>query len=158
MRTLYAASGSASASCRVSSCWSWWLEVTWRPSWDRTDRGLYVYTTPFSVILYICLCGTLNWAVLSPGPEFLSHTAGAAANGQRHCLWLSIPGGKPLHTQVKIHSQLILLQGYAHVCLCVCVILRDTCWSNVCSKNKHWAFRLAILCNVGFFFEIQICF
>ncbi len=61
--------------------------------------------------VYMCSCGTLNWAVLHPGPDLLSHHAGAATDGQRHRLWLSLPGREPLHTQVQIHSQLLLLRA-----------------------------------------------
>lgn len=61
----------------------------------------------------LCVCvlwcmRVLNWAVPYPGPELISHHAGAAADGQRHRLGLSLPGGEPLHTQVHIPAQLLL--------------------------------------------------
>lgn len=55
MRTLCAASGSVWTSCHVSSCWSWWLEETWRASWDRTGHGLYVSATHRSIVPFCAL-------------------------------------------------------------------------------------------------------
>lgn len=61
--------------------------------------------------VWVCLCGTLNWAVLYPGPDLFSLHARAAADGQRHRLWLSLPGGEPLHTQVQVHTQFLLMRA-----------------------------------------------
>lgn len=55
MRTLCAASGSVWTSCHVSSCWSWWLEETWRASWDRTGHELYVSVTHPSIVCFCAL-------------------------------------------------------------------------------------------------------
>lgn len=58
-RILCAASVSVWTSCHASSCWSWWPEETWKPSWDRTGQELYVCATTYYFhmhLRFVCIC------------------------------------------------------------------------------------------------------
>lgn len=61
----------------------------------------------------VCVCNTcvfvpeplrLTDTVRFPESELFSVNEAAAADGQGHRSWLSLPGGEPLHTQVHTHN------------------------------------------------------
>lgn len=78
----------------------------------RAVRLYYTFTCVFVPAISVCLRRTLNWSVLCPGPDLVTHHAGSAAHGQRYRLWMSLSGGEPLHTQVWIRTQFSQLRAH----------------------------------------------
>lgn len=68
---------------------------------QNRPRAVCVCDTP---VYSVFLCVTLAEALPFPGSDLFFVNEGAAADGQGHRVWLSLPGGEPLHTQVHTHS------------------------------------------------------
>lgn len=68
---------------------------------QNRPRAVCVWNTP---VPRAFPCVPRTEAVAFPGSDLFFVHEGAAADGQGHRLWLSLPGGEPLHTQVRPHS------------------------------------------------------